>query len=223
MNVQAVPVITIDGPSASGKGTVAAKVAAALGFHYLDSGALYRLTALAALQAGVDWADEKAVAALAANLPARFEGERVFLAADDVSLQIRSEQCSQGASAVAVLPAVRAALLMRQRDYRQLPGLVADGRDMGTVIFPEAQLKVFLTATAEIRADRRYKQLMEKGMPANISSLLQDLQARDARDAARAVAPLQKSADARLLDTSAMTIETAVRTVLDWFQLRAPL
>lgn len=216
-DAHAIPVIAIDGPSASGKGTVAAKVAQILGFHYLDSGALYRLTALAALQAGVDWADEPAVAALAADLPVRFEADRVWLQDQDVSLQIRSEECSQGASRVASLPAVREALLARQRAFQGAPGLVADGRDMGSVVFPAARLKVFLTASAEIRANRRHKQLMEKGMSASIPSLLQDLQARDARDAARAVAPLQKCEDARLLDTSGMAIDEAVQTVLTWF------
>ena len=210
-----VPVIAIDGPSASGKGTVAARVAASLGYHYLDSGSLYRLVALAAMRAGVALDDEQALAALASALPARFYADRVFLAGDDVSDEIRTEASSAGASKVAAMPAVRAALLDRQRDYRRVPGLVAEGRDMGSVIFPDAGTKIFLTATAEARAGRRYKQLMEKGMAANMESLLKDLQERDARDAARAVAPLQKQPDAELLDTTEMGVEQAVGFVLD--------
>ncbi len=213
-----VPVVAIDGPSASGKGTVAARVAAALGWHYLDSGSLYRLTALAAMRAGVALDDEAGVAALAAALPARFEGDRVLLEGDDVSDEIRSEACSVGASKVAVLPAVRAALFDRQRDYRVAPGLVAEGRDMGSVIFSDAGIKVFLTASAEARAERRYKQLMEKGLPANMQSLLKDLRERDARDAARAVAPLTKLPDAVLLDTTERDVEQAVAFVFDLVQ-----
>ena len=226
MNRHPIPVIAIDGPSASGKGTVAALVAQRLGFHCLDSGSLYRLSALAAMRAGVALDDESMVAALAARLPARFEAGRILLAGyggeqdEDVSDAIRSEACSAGASKVAALPAVRAALLERQHAYRQAPGLVAEGRDMGSVVFPDAQLKVFLTASAEARAERRYKQLIEKGMSANILSLLQDLQERDARDAARSVAPLQKCADAELLETTQLTVEQAVQAVLDWYQLR---
>jgi cytidylate kinase len=214
---QAIPVIAIDGPSASGKGTVAALVARRLSFHYLDSGSLYRLTALAAQRSGVQLDDEKAVAALAAALPAEFRDARILLAGDEVTDAIRSEACSAGASKVAALPAVRSALLERQRAYRQAPGLVAEGRDMGSVVFPDAALKVFLTASAEVRAERRYKQLIEKGMSANISSLLQDLQERDARDAARSVAPLQKCADAELLETTRLTVAQAVQAVLDWY------
>ncbi len=214
------PVIAIDGPSASGKGTVAARVAEALGFHYLDSGSLYRLTALAALRAGVALDDEPRVAALAMNLPATFSGGEILLGGVLASEAIRSEECSAGASKVAALPAVRAALLERQRAYRQSPGLVADGRDMGSVVFPDATLKVFLTAAVEVRAHRRHKQLIEKGMSGNISTLLQDLQERDTRDAARSVAPLQKCADAELLDTTSMGIEQAVQAVLAWYQAR---
>ncbi|MBV2235708.1 MAG: (d)CMP kinase [Sterolibacterium sp.] len=214
------PVIAIDGPSASGKGTVAARVAQALGFHYLDSGALYRLTALAALRAGVAMDDEARVATLARQLPACFDAGEILLDGEPVTEAIRTEECSVGSSRVAALPAVRAALLDRQRAYRQKPGLVADGRDMGSVVFPDALLKVYLTATAEERANRRHKQLIEKGMSANISTLLQDLQERDARDAARSVAPLQKSADAELLDTTQLSIEQAVQAVLDWYQVR---
>ena len=211
----AAPVIAIDGPSASGKGTVAARVAATLGFHYLDSGALYRLTALAAEQKGISWDDEPAVAAVAAQLPVEFEGERILLAGVEVSDAIRTEHMGIGASKVAALPAVREALLERQRAYQRFPGLVGDGRDMGSVIFPWAPTKVFLTASAEVRAERRYKQLIAKGMSANISVLLQDLQARDARDSARSVGPLKQFEDAVLVDTTPLTIEQAVQAVLD--------
>jgi len=216
------PVIAIDGPSASGKGTVAARVAAALGYHYLDSGALYRLTALMALRARVLLEDEQAVAALAAQLPAEFTGDRILLGGDDVTEAIRSEEISVGASKVAALPMVRAALLERQRAYARLPGLVADGRDMGAVVFPGAVVKVFLTASAEVRAQRRYKQLIEKGMPANMRTLLQDLQERDARDAARSVAPLRQCEDAQRVDTTPMGIEEAVGAVLDLVRRRLP-
>ena len=213
-----VPVIAIDGPSASGKGTVAALVARRLGFHCLDSGSLYRLTALAAQRSGVALDDEPALAALAAALPAEVTDARIFLAGEDVTDAIRSEDCSLGASTVAALPAVRNALLERQRAYRQAPGLVAEGRDMASVVFPDAVLKVFLTASAEVRAERRHKQLIEKGISANILTLLQDLQERDARDAARSVAPLQKCADAELLETTRLTVEQAVEAVLDWYK-----
>ncbi len=213
---RAAPVIAIDGPSASGKGTVAARVAAALGYAYLDSGALYRLTALAARRAGVDWADEPAVAAIAAGLDVSFSENDICLQGVPVGDAIRTEEISAGASQVAALPAVRAALLFRQRAFNTAPGLVGDGRDMGSVIFPRAPLKVFLTATAEARAERRYKQLIEKGFSANLPSLLLDLQQRDARDSGRSVAPLRQEADARLLDTTSLTIEEAVDQVLRW-------
>ncbi len=216
------PVIAIDGPSASGKGTVAAKVAEALGFHYLDSGALYRLVALAAIRAGVSLDEGAALARVAETLPASFEGGRIFLDGTDATEAIRSEACSAGASKVATFTAVRAALLGRQRAYRQAPGLVAEGRDMGSVVFPDAPLKVFLTATAEARAERRYKQLIDKGMSVSIDTLLQDLRERDARDSARTVAPLQKSADAELLDTTAMTIDEAVAWVVERVRRRLP-
>ena len=209
-----VPVITIDGPSASGKGTVAERVAAALGFHFLDSGALYRLTALSAMQHGVALDDEAGVAELAAALPATFRDGAVWLADENVTDAIRAEAVGEGASKVAALPAVRAALLDRQRAYQQAPGLVADGRDMGTVIFPDAAAKVFLTASAEARAERRYKQLIEKGNSASLPALVADMQARDARDTARAVAPLKPAPDALLLDTTQMDIESAVQAVL---------
>ena len=211
-----VPVIAIDGPSASGKGTVSQRVADALGWHYLDSGALYRLTALAARKAGVDWHDEPAVAKIAAQLPVRFAGGQTFLNDEAVDDQFRTEEMGIGASTVGALPAVREALLLRQRAFRQAPGLVADGRDMGSVVFPDATTKVFLTASAAVRAERRYKQLIDKGFSAKLTDILQDLEDRDARDAARPVAPLRQEADARLLETSGLTIVQAVNQVLDW-------
>jgi 3-phosphoshikimate 1-carboxyvinyltransferase len=209
------PVLAIDGPSASGKGTVASRVARALGFHYLDSGALYRLVALAATRSGVALDDETELARVAASLPAEFPGGRILLAGEDVSDAIRSEECGVGASRVAACPAVRAALLERQRAYRRWPGLVAEGRDMGSVVFPHAGLKVFLTASVEARAQRRHKQLIDKGMSASMATLLQELRERDARDSARAVAPLQKCADAVQLDTTGMSVDEAVVAVLD--------
>ena len=214
---QAAPVIAIDGPSASGKGTVAARVAAALGFAYLDSGALYRLTALAAQRAQVAWDDEVGVAQVAAALDVVFSEDEVLLAGVPVGDAIRTEEISSGASQVAALPAVRAALLFRQRAFNTRPGLVGDGRDMGSVVFPQARLKVFLTASAQVRAERRYKQLIEKGFSANLPTLLAELQARDARDQARPVAPLRQEADAFLLDTDKLSIEQAVAQVLAWF------
>lgn len=213
---QPVPVVAIDGISASGKGTVATRVAAALGWHYLDSGALYRLTALAANRAGVDWTDEAALARLAATLDVEFAGERISLAGEDVSDAIRREDISTGASRVAALPTVRSALLFRQRAFRRAPGLVADGRDMASTVFPDARCKVFLTASVEMRAERRYKQLLKKGIAASIADLLLDLRARDERDSQRSVAPMQQSADAELLDTTHLTIDCAVNQVLDW-------
>ena len=214
--IDVVPVIAIDGPSASGKGTVAARVAAVLGWHYLDSGALYRLTALAARRAAVPWADEPAVAAIAAALDVEFGENSIVLAGEEVGDAIRHEDISVGASQVAALPAVRDALLFRQRAFRRGPGLVADGRDMGSVVFPDAQTKVFLTASVEVRAQRRYKQLIEKGITANILPLLQDLRERDERDSQRSVAPLRQNEDAKLLDTTDMTIQQAVDQVLAW-------
>ncbi len=213
-----IPVITIDGPTASGKGTVASRVAAALGFAFLDSGALYRLTALSALESGTDLSDEPALAALAKGLEVRFDGERILLRGHEVQDAIRQEAVGNAASKIAALPAVRAALVGLQHGFRQPPGLVADGRDMGTVIFPDAPLKVFLTASAEARASRRYKQLIDKGFPANMTALLQDLKERDARDTGRATAPLKPAEGAQVLDTSDMTIEQAVTRVLDWYR-----
>ena len=215
-------VITIDGPTASGKGTVAARVAEALGFALLDSGALYRLTALAANQSGTSLTDEAALAALAVGLDVRFAGEQILLGVKDVTDLIRAEQIGVAASKIAALPAVRAALIERQHAFLKTPGLVADGRDMGTMIFPQARLKVFLTASVEARADRRYKQLIGKGFPANMIELLQDLRERDARDTNRAVAPLKPAEGAHVLDTSSMTIETAVAQVLAWYREVAP-
>jgi 3-phosphoshikimate 1-carboxyvinyltransferase len=211
-----VPVVAIDGTSASGKGTVAARVAEALGWHYLDSGALYRLTALAARRAAIGWEDEAAVAAIAANLDVSFAGGVISLAGENVADAIRSEEISVGASLVAALPEVRAALLFRQRAFRRSPGLVADGRDMGAVVFPDSMRKVFLTADVEVRAERRHKQLIEKGIAASIAALLLDLRERDERDSQRSVAPMQQSADAELLDTTNLTIATAVAQVLEW-------
>lgn len=208
------PVIAVDGPAASGKGTIAAGVAAALGFHYLDSGALYRLVALQALEHGIDAGDAEALAAAAAALPVAFAGGRTLLEGRDVTDLIRGEAASRMASAVAVHPGVRAALLARQRAFREPPGLVADGRDMGTVVFPDAALKVFLTASAEERARRRHKQLIEKGISITIDSLLRDIRERDARDATRAVAPLAAAADAVLLDTTDLSIAAATDAVL---------
>jgi len=213
-----VPVICVDGPTASGKGTLASQVAQRLGYHYLDSGALYRLTALAAERAGVAWDDEAALAQLAAHLPVVFEGHTVLLNEDDVSEAIRSENMGVGASKVSVFPAVRAALTQLQLSFAQLPGLVADGRDMGTVIFPSAPLKIFLTASAAQRAERRYKQLISKGISAKLDSLRADLEARDARDSGRSTAPLKAAEDAVQLDNSDLSIEQSVDAVLTQWQ-----
>ena len=207
-----VPVIAIDGPSASGKGTIAKRVAAALGFHYLESGALYRLVALIALRQGLN--DEAAIAAAAAGMDVYFQGEEIFLEDQDVNLHIRHEEVGKRASDIAPMPAVRRALLERQRAFRQPPGLVADGRDMGTVVFPDAGLKIFLTASPEVRAQRRYKQLIEKGIAANLSALSRDLAQRDARDANRAVAPLAPAPDSQVLDSSSLSVEAVADRVL---------
>ena len=208
------PVIAIDGPSASGKGTISQLVARHLGFHFLDSGALYRLAALAALRARLAFDDEARLAELAARLRIAFRDERIFLDEGDVTDLLRAEEVGSGASRIAVLPALRLALLDRQRAFRMPPGLVADGRDMGTVVFPDAMLKIFLTASAEERARRRYKQLKEKGMDANMATLLDDIRKRDERDSGRAAAPLQKAEDAILLDTTAMSIPAVAEEVL---------
>ena len=215
-----VPVITIDGPTASGKGTIAERVARALGFRYLDSGALYRLVAWRALERGIDTSDEAAVARLAASMEPEFTNGRIELDGHDVTDAIRREEVSRAASQVAVHPRVRQALLELQRSRRQAPGLVADGRDMGTVVFPDASLKVYLTASVDARADRRYKQLIEKGFPANIAVLSQELRARDQRDSERTASPLKPAEDAYQLDSSALTIEEVAAQVLDWYAKR---
>jgi 3-phosphoshikimate 1-carboxyvinyltransferase len=212
--VSAVPVIAIDGPSASGKGTVAKLVAARLRYHYLDSGALYRALALAAKRDEVLLTDESGLAALAEKIDIHFEGEQIWLDGALVGDELRDEQCAAAASKVASLAKVRAALLLKQHMFRRAPGLVADGRDMGSVVFPDAALKVFLTASAEARADRRHKQLKEKGISANIDALLLDIRMRDERDAQRSVSPLRQAPGASLLDTTALTIEQAVEEIL---------
>lgn len=221
---QRIPVICIDGPTASGKGTVAAEVAKRLGYHFLDSGAMYRITAYAALQAGlvIDPAHETAIAQLAKSLPVRFDGGRVYLGNEDVTDAIRTEEAGMNASRVSALPSVRTALVDLQHGFQRLPGLVADGRDMGTVIFPDAPLKLFLTASAACRAERRYKQLISKGFQANIDDLRADLEARDARDSSRSVAPLKPAQDALVLDNSTLTIEQAVNQVMNWWLERQP-
>ena len=219
-----VPVICIDGPTASGKGTVAAVVAQKLGYHFLDSGAMYRITAFAATQAGlaITPAQEPAIAALARQLPVRFADGKVFLGEQDVTDTIRTEEAGMNASRVSALPSVRLALVDLQHSFRQLPGLVADGRDMGTVIFPDAALKIFLTASARHRAERRYKQLISKGIPATIDAIQQDLEARDARDMSRQAAPLKPADDAALLDNSELSIEESVAQVLQLWQGTRP-
>ena len=214
MAQKAAPVIAIDGPSASGKGTVAQQVAQRLHFHYLDSGALYRLVGMAATRSDIATSDESRVARVAENLNARFENGEIYLDGERVTDVLRSEAAGSAASEVAALPGVRRALLVRQRAFRGPPGLVADGRDMGSVVFPDAVLKIYLTADAGARLERRYKQLIGKGMDANMAALLQDIQARDARDSGRAIAPLQQSSDAILLDTTNLSIDDAVDEVL---------
>jgi 3-phosphoshikimate 1-carboxyvinyltransferase len=216
-----IPVITVDGPTASGKGTLASTLAQALGYHSLDSGSLYRVTALAALRRNVDTSSGPALAEMARGLALRFEAARVWLNGQDVSAELRQEVVGSTASCISALPEVRQALHHVQLGFRRLPGLVADGRDMGTVIFPDARLKVFLTASAAMRAERRYKQLGSKGISANIDSLRADLEARDARDKNRSVAPLKPSEDAQLLDNSALTVDESVAVVLQWWQQRS--
>ena len=213
-----VPVIAIDGPSASGKGTIASRVARELGFHYLESGALYRVLALLSLRE--DSLEEGRLAEIAARMDVSFEGGDVLLEDEDVSSQIRSEPCGIRASEVARLPGVRQALLRRQRAFRRPPGLVADGRDMGTVVFPEAALKIFLTATPQVRAERRYKQLKEKGIDANLRALSRDLQERDERDMKRAVAPLVPAPDSQVVDSSALSIDDVVQRILRLYRER---
>ena len=216
-----VPVIAIDGPSGSGKGTIARRVAEALDFHLLDSGALYRLTALAAGRAGVDLDDTPRLADIARTLDVSFGSdadgdEQILLAGEDVSFDIRTENAGAGASRVASQQDVREALLELQRGFRRAPGLVADGRDMGTHVFVDAELKIFLTASAEERARRRHKQLKDKGIDVSLAALSRDIEDRDRRDTERSVAPLRPAEDARILDSSGQSIEAVVKTVLDW-------
>jgi cytidylate kinase len=214
------PVIAIDGPTASGKGTIAQRIAGRLGFHYLDSGALYRLLAWRALRHGVAVSDESGLAGLAGSMQPTFETGRIVLDNQDVTDAIRAEAISQAASRVAVHPLVRRALLDLQRRFRAAPGLVADGRDMGTIVFPDATLKVYLTASVAARAERRHKQLIEKGFSTNISDLSQDLEARDRRDTERSAAPLKPAEDAYQLDSSGLTIDEVVAQILNWYVRR---
>ena len=220
MNAAAAPVIAIDGPSASGKGTVAQAVAGRLGFHYLESGALYRLIALAAQHKGVATNDAASLSALAKGFEIDFRGGHIYMSDHEVTDELHSEDCGRRASEVAAIPGVRAALLERQRAFRRPPGLVADGRDMGTLVFADAGLKVFLTANPEVRARRRYKQLNDKGIHANLRALSRDLEQRDARDAARAVAPLVPAPDAVQLDTSDLDVEDVVERIVGWYTER---
>ena len=220
-NSLAIPVITIDGPSGSGKGTIARRVAEALGFHLLDSGALYRLTAISANKCGVELDDAEAVAKLARRLNVRFDShddgsERIWLDDEDVTREVRKETTGAGASTVAAIPSVREALLVCQQGFERLPGLVADGRDMGTHVFPSALLKIFLTASAEERARRRHKQLKYKGVDVTLAALSRDIEDRDRRDSERSVAPLKPAKDARILDSSGKSVEAVTQTVLDW-------
>lgn len=217
------PVIAIDGPTASGKGTVAALVANKLGYHYLDSGAIYRVLAVAVAQQKLDpdvQADLATIIPMAASLPVQFQGEQVLLNGVDVSDAIRTEQAGVMASRLAVVPEIRAGLLQRQRDFHQSPGLVADGRDMGSVVFPDSVLKVFLTASAQVRAERRVRQLENRGQQADFQAIFNDLMARDKRDSERAVAPLKPCDDALVLDCSSMPIDQVVATILNWARER---
>lgn len=217
-NCSDIPVIAIDGPGGSGKGTIATRLARHLGWHFLDSGALYRLTALSALKQQVDLSNEGILGEVAANLDIRFEttdnGVITLLDEEDVSTQLRQEETGAVASRIAAVPAVRTALASRQRRFRQAPGLVADGRDMGTVIFPDAKLKVFLTASAEIRAERRYKQLKDKGENVNLTRLFREIKARDSRDQSRNIAPLRPAEDAVIIDSTNLNIDEVFEKVL---------
>jgi cytidylate kinase len=218
MTASVPPVIAIDGPSASGKGTIAKRVADELSFHYLESGALYRLIALVSLRDRLTDAD--ALAEVAGQMAIDWVGDKILLSDQDVSLDVRSEEVSKRASEVAKIPEVRKRLLKRQRAFRRPPGLVADGRDMGTVVFPDATLKVFLTAGPEVRAERRYKQLIDKGIPANLRSLSRDLAERDARDRSRTVAPLVPAPDSQVLDSSALSIDAVAELIVRWYRER---
>jgi cytidylate kinase len=218
MTASVAPVIAIDGPSASGKGTIAKRVAGELLFHYLESGALYRLVALASLRNRIS--AEKALAEVAERMAMSFAGDKIILSDQDVTLDVRSEEVSKRASEVAKLREVRKRLLKRQRAFRRPPGLVADGRDMGTVVFPDATLKVFLTASPEVRAERRYKQLIDKGIPANLRSLSRDLAERDARDRNRTLAPLVPAPDSQVLDSSALSIDAVAELIVRWYRER---
>ena len=220
MTPTAAPVVTIDGPSGSGKGTVGRLLAQRLGWHYLDSGVLYRLVALTALRHNVDLRDAPALAAVAARLDVRFTpaaaGDRIYLEGTDVSLELRTERAGDAASKVAAVPEVRTALLTRQREFAVAPGLVTDGRDMGTVVFPDALLKVVLTASAEARAMRRHKQLKEKGIDVSLPDLSWDIAQRDARDANRTVAPFKPAPDAQVIDSTSLAPEEVVAHILNW-------
>ena len=214
LSASSIPVIAIDGPSASGKGTVAEKIAETLGYHYLDSGALYRIVAFAAYRDNIEWNHADVLGELAKNLDVSFKHGDIFLEGDRITEAVRSEEMSRGASEVAVHQAVRNALLNLQKSFRKAPGLVADGRDMGSVVFKDAQLKIFLTASVETRANRRYQQILNKGLLADYAQILADLRARDLRDSQRSAAPLMQTADALFLDTTQHTIEQAVEFVL---------
>lgn len=217
---KAIEIITIDGPTASGKGTIASEVARALGFNYLDSGALFRLSAYACLKKNVDLSDERGCAKVALSIAPCFKEGRIYLDNEDVTEAIREESIGLAASRIAAMGRVRTSILALEKSFCKAPGLVADGRDMGTVVFPDAQLKVFLTASAEVRAQRRYKQLIQRGISANLADLTRDLQERDRRDRERAVAPTRPAADAIELDSSQMTIEETVACVLKWYRSR---
>ena len=217
-----IPVLTIDGPSGSGKGTIAALVAETLGWHILDSGALYRLSGYSAVKSNIDFSDIDKLVNNTLEMSVHFESGRVWLDDEDVSLEIRTESAGNNASKVAAIPQIRSCLLQWQRDYVKAPGLVADGRDMGTVVFPQADIKIFLDASAQVRAERRYKQLIEKGLSANLADLVEEIRERDDRDRNRAVAPLCAADDAVVIDSSNMTIEFVKKQVLEVVQLRLP-